>query len=263
MAEQELSPNETAAFPRVVGDYNYDVQQTLDSIEARDRHFARLIFLSYRLSQGGIGIQNRILMYVEENFHPELMDSPRAEAVKALTHKIVGRFFLDQRTHPATAIPWEDDSPEASIKTDVIVTNELAGLFGRFHDRQEIKDFNSDIVGIAQGVIIMDGDYLSRPGGRAGDSKELKVVVSPYKRDPYDSMFIKYSVLGVGTGAAEFDAIFSQLATADVLRQLDEYSVKRLKFVTETYCSHHPELASDVRMMDFNKLCSELLDGRR
>lgn len=231
--------------------------------ESHNRHLASLLFLSYRLSQGGIGIQNRMLLYIEENFHPDLLVSPQSRGVRELTHKVVGRFFLDQRHHPATAIPWEDYSTNVPIKTDTIVTNELAGLFERFHDRDQIKDFTSDIAGIAEGVIIMDGDYLSRPGGRAGDSANLKVVVSPYRRDPFDSMFIKYSILGTSTGAVEFDILFSKLADKDVLVQFDEYARRRLLFVVDTYCAHHPDLQSDERIATFKQFCLELVNGER
>lgn len=238
------------------------VESALDSQTmgqaATAQHFANLIFLSYRFSQGGIGTQNRMLLYLEEHFHPGLMVGEQA---KALTHKMVGKFFLNQQLHPATAIPWEDDSPEAAIKTGQLVVNELAGLFGRFEDRQQIADFTSDVVGIAQSVIVMDTDYLSRPGGRAGDSEDLKIVVSPYKRDPYDSLFVRYSVLGADTKTVEFDDIFHRLAAEEVLRQLDPYALRQLQFVIDTYNYHHPGAEQDERITRVATRCRELLRG--
>jgi hypothetical protein len=232
------------------------------AMETSAQHRANLIFLSYRFSQGGIGTQNRMLLYIEENFHPGLMGGEQAELMKARTHRIVGRYFLDQRLHPATAIPWEDDSPEAAVKTERLVTNELAGLFERFEDREQIANFTSDIAGIGQSVIVMDTDYLSRPGGRAGDSEDLKIVVSPYNRDPYDSLFIKYSVLGTSTNTTEFDDIFQRLATEETMCQFDQYTLRQLQFVIDVYARHHPEAEQDERLVRVKTLCAELLHGQ-
>jgi hypothetical protein len=231
--------------------------------ETTAQHLASLIFLSYRFSQGGIGTQNRMLLYIEENFHPDLMVGEQADEVKSLTHQTVGRYFLNQKLHPATAIPWEDDSPEAAVKTEVLVTNELAGLFERFTDREPIRSFTSDAAGIAQSVIVMDLDYLRRPGGRAGDSEDLKIVVSPYTRDPYDSLFIKHSVLGKGTNTAEYDAIFHMLATEPVLRQLDRYTLRQLQSVIDIYAAQHPDVAQDERIAHIKTLSMELLHARQ
>lgn len=229
---------------------------------ASSQHLANLIFLSYRFSQGGIGTQNRMLLYIEENFHPGLMSGERHEEVHQITHKTVGRYFLDQSLHPATAIPWEDDSPEASIKTELLVTNELAGLFERFTDRQQIAGFTSDLPGIAQSVIVMDTDYLKRPGGRAGDSKDMKIVVSPYRRDPYESLFIRHAVLGVSTNTVEFDAIFRNLSTMETMNDLDGYTIRQLIFVVDTYLDHHPDMTNNERIIGIRKWCAELLNGK-
>lgn len=227
------------------------------------KHYANLIFLSYRFSQGGIGTQNRMLLYLEENFYSDLMDGEQTEQVQSIGHQKIGRFFLNQNLHPATAIPWEDDSPEAAVKTDQLVTNELAGLFGRFKDREQIADFSSDILGIAQSVIVMDTDYLRRPGGRAGDSKDLKIVVSPYVRNPFDSLYIKHSVLGVSTNTVEYDSIFTQLAKESVISEFDFYTLCQLQFVIEQYVDHHVGAINNDAIVRIKTLCEELLNARQ
>jgi hypothetical protein len=227
---------------------SYERDGEVQTSAATVQHLANIIFLSYRFSQGGIGTQNRMLLYLEQQFYPDLMVGNRSEEVRQLTHRMVGKYFLNQQLHPATAIPWEDDSPEAAKKTDQLVVNELAGLFGRFEDRTEIASFTSDIAGIAQSVIVMDADYLSRPGGRGGSSEALKITVDPYPRDPYDSLYIKYAVLGKSTNIAEYDAIFEQLATDDVMTQFDRYTLGQLSFVANTYMTHHPDIANDEQL---------------
>lgn len=238
----------------------YELGSLAMSDDADAQHRANLIFLSYRLSQGGIGTQNRLLLYVEENFHPNLMDQSQ---VREIAQRMIGRYFLNQKLHPATAIPWEDDSQEGSVKTDLMVKNELTGLFERFEDRSQIDTFTSDLAGIAQSVIVMDTDYLRRPGGRAGDSEDLKIVVSPYNRDPYDSLFIKYAVFSESTHATEYDEIFSKLASSNIIDKFDQYSLRQLLYVIDTYGQYHPETLSDIRLQNIKQLCEEQLRARQ
>lgn len=228
------------------------------------QHLANVVFLSYRYSQGGIGTQNRMLLFVEENFHPNLMVGDGQQAVRTMTHRMVGRYFLNQSLHPATAIPWDDEFSESFKKSEQLVTNELAGLFGRFEDqnRTEIATFSSDVVGIAQSVIVMDMDYLSRVGGRGGDSEKLMIRVDDYARDPNDSLFIKHAILGKGTNTVEYDAIFSCIGSEDTIRQLDPYTLRQLQFVSDTYLETHRDADVIGPVRQLQGLCTELLNGK-
>lgn len=208
--------------------------------------FARLIFLSYRFSQGGIGTQNRLLLFMEEHLHPTMFASSHAEELLRRTHLMVAPYFLNQRVHPATAIPWEDKFSENPPKPPQLVDNELAGLFGRFANRSELAGFDSDIVGIAGSVLTMDENYLQRQGGRAGDSRSLMIKVSPYRRDAYQSLFIAHSVMGNTTGSVEYDHIFGKLATQEVLQALDQHAVGTLANVVELYERTHDGLSDEV-----------------
>jgi hypothetical protein len=231
-------------------------------LDSTAQHLANIVFLSYRYSQGGIGTQTRMLLFLEENFHPDLLVSGDQQAVRTLTHRMVGRYFLNQSLHPATAIPWEDESPEAFRKSEQLVTNELAGLFGRFEDRAEIATFSGDVVGIAQSVIVMDTDYLARAGGRGGGSDKLMIRVDNYTRDPHDSLFIKHAVLGRSTNTIEYDAIFSCIGSEDTIRQFDQYTLHQLQFISDTYLETHQDAAIIGTVQQLQGLCMELLDGR-
>jgi hypothetical protein len=225
------------------------------------QHLANLVFLSYRYSQGGIGTQNRMLLFLEENFHPDLMVGDERQMVQDLAHRTVGRYFLNQSLHPATAIPWGDPAPESFRKSGQLVTNELAGLFGRFEDRTEIAAFSGDIDGIAQSVIVMDADYLSRPGGRGGSSEKLMTRVDGYARDPYDSLYIKHAILGKRTNTVEYDTIFNRIGSDDVIRQFDAYTLRQLQFVGDVYMETHQDAVDMEPIQQLQDLCRELLNG--
>lgn len=144
-----------------------------------------------------------------------------------------------------------------------LVTNELAGLFGRFEDqnRTEIATFSSDVVGIAQSVIVMDADYLSRAGGRGGDSEKLMIKVDGYTRDPHDSLYIKHAILGRGTNTVEYDTIFSRIGSEDTIRQFDPYTLRQLQFVSDAYLETHRDADAIGPVQQLQGLCTELLNG--
>lgn len=231
-------------------------------LDATAQHLANIVFLSYRYSQGGIGTQNRMLLFLEKNFHPNLIVGNEQQEVHTLTHRMVGKYFLNPSLHPATAIPWEDESPESFRKSEQLVTNELAGLFGRFENRAEIASFSSDVVGIAQSVIVMDMDYLSRPGGRGGDSEKLMIRVDNYPRDPHDSLFIKHAILGKSTNTVEYDTIFGRIGSEDIIQQFDPYTLRQLQFVSDAYLETHQDAATVWAVQGLQGLCTELLNGK-
>jgi len=222
---------------------------------------ARLVFLSYRFSQGAIGTQNRMLLYIENHFHPDIFEQAHVERLREKAKGMIGPYFLNQATHPATAIPWDDDSPEAAVKTPLIVTNEVAGLFERFTTAREILDgFDDNPTGIAQSVIVLDHDYLTRPGGRAGDSHALKIAVSPYARDPYESMFIKYGLNGHTTTTQEFDEIFATATSEETIRKLDPHTLALLVEVIDIYNTNH-SMETTARIRRTKEICMEVLHG--
>ena len=153
--------------------------------------------------------------------------------------------------------------PGASVKTDVLVTNELAALFHRFRDqRRELAPLTFDPPALAASVIAMDADYLQRPSGRAGGSAHLKITVGPYPRDPYDSVFLTRAVVGTSTGTLEYDEMFAELGRATVLEQLDAVGLEQLRAVIEIYRNRHPETC-DARIKQLDDACAELSRGER
>lgn len=225
--------------------------------DRRARHYARLVFLSYRYSQGGIGTQNRMLRFVEERFHPDLMRGPLSDKVRDLAHAAVSAVFLKETAHPATAVPWEHPKPEAFRKTSELVTNELADLFRRFTDPSYMTLFSSDPPAVAESVLVMDADYLQRVEGRASSSEPLLVRVGAYAHDPWDSVFVRHAVLRRTTRTREFDDLFGRLCTPDVLHHLDRHGVQVLHFVLNCYRDRHPANC-DRRLHDLTVAVREL-----
>lgn len=224
--------------------------------------FATIIFLSYRFSQGGIGTQNRLLLYLEKHFHPELIRGPQTEQVHEATHRLVSRYFLDQQLHPSIAIPWDIEFPGPALKTELLVDNELLDLFGRFVNREVDDEFAYDPVSIGQSILTMDADYLRRPGGRGGASKQLNVVVDPFPRDPYDSFYLRHAVLGVSTNTVEYDAVFAAIDPHAILPAMNRHGLRRLHQVIRIYLDHHPTHPARQPLSDLQYDCEERLHGQ-
>jgi len=239
------------------------ITQSPEQANLPEEYLAKLVFLSYRLSQGGIGTQTRLLLRLESDYYPDLFDTVKHPNLKDLTREMVGRFFLNPKAHPATPYTWNDDSPDASLRTGGVVTEEVAGVFARFDERSKISTFEYDRVSIAQSVIAMDYDYLSRKGGRGGDSEDLQIKVHPFGRDAFDSWFIKYSVLGYTTTAQEYDEIFGELAHEDTISMLDKHAIEQLQNILQVYTREHLGTGKDARITDLLKQCRVILYGER
>lgn len=223
-------------------------------------NLSRLVFLSYRFSQGGIGLQNRMLSYIRDNSHPYLFETATITEVHPRTHAMIKPFFLNDSSHPQTAIPWDYEGNDF-VKNDELVDNELIGLFERIVDDDLMKEFEPTPRAIAIGIIAMDADYLSRPNGRSGDSDAMKVRVAPYKRDPYASMFLKYGVLGASTGAAEFDDMFRAASSLETVHSFDKLTLFQLMTILHVYCRYHDSDETD-QLSDFKAVVREAYYGR-
>ena len=231
-----------------------------DGRRAALAHLARLIFLSYRYSQGGAGTQNRMLLYLERHHHPALFGGARTDELRVLVHDMVAPYFLNPETHPATPIPWDHQSPDMFVRTDSDVIREVASLFSRFDDRSQLATFAFSPADIARSVIAMDADYLERPGGRAGDHEALMIRVGPYRGDPFESIYIKYGVMGRTTNTTEFDDMFRRIGSPRLLGELGSHTLSRLLRVVSIFQATHPD-ASDERLLLCKASCASILDG--
>ena len=225
--------------------------------ERRARHQAKLIMLSYRYSQGGIGTQNRMLRFIEEHFHPDLFRGPLLPRTRELTREAVAAVFLNEAAHPATAVPWDHPSPGVFRKSQELVVNELADLFGRFANPTSTAGYGTAPAALCESILVMDADYLRRAGGRAGSNDTLLVRVGPYRRDPWESVFVRHCVLRRTTRTSEFDELFSRLAAPTVLQRLDRDGAQMLRFVIEVYRQRHPDL-QDRRLANLDELARAL-----
>jgi hypothetical protein len=232
-------------------------------VEYTPQQRANVIFLSYRFSQGGIGTQNRLLLNIEDEFMPNLFSEEGLDEMMLITKRMVGSYFLNPSKHPATAIPWNYDSEAKFIKSEQLVINELAGLFERFRTREELQTFSHALVDIAESVIVMDSDYLSRADGRSGDSKDLMIEVGDYERDPYESLLISHSVLNVSTNSIFYDQIFHRLAIEDTICQMDKYSIKQLRVIIELYQKTHDNVDGLEKLLNVREICERLANGEQ
>ncbi|WP_354699937.1 hypothetical protein DSM112329_00195 [Paraconexibacter sp. AEG42_29] len=196
---------------------------------------AGLIFLSYRFSQGAIGTQNRLLLLLEERWAPTLFAREDLPAVRREVRRRVGSYFLNDRLHPAIALPWTNGKAGPASKTEAVVTNELAALFRRFEHREELVPASPDPVALAGSIVFMDDGYLRRSQGRNSNSIELRIIRESRASDPWHSVFVAHALLDRPTGSREYDLLFGLLGSEEVLEALPTVDRRILSRVIDRY----------------------------
>jgi len=207
---------------------------------------AALIFLSYRFSQGAVGAQTRLLLLLERRWAPNLFAPDELSAVRRAVRRLVGGYFLDDRLHPAAALPWTNGAAGAAAKSEAVVTNELAGLFRRFEHREELTPFSDDPTALAASLIHMDDGYLARHQGRDSGDVRLRVERRAHTGDPWHSVYAAHALLGRSTGRTEYDDLFGLLGDDRILTGLDDAARRALKRVVDRFASGR-DLDADER----------------
>ena len=215
---------------------------------------AALIFLSYRFSQGAIGAQNRLLLLLEERWAPTLFHRDGLTELRRAVRQLVGDYFLDDRLHPAAAVPWTNGAIGAAAKSDAVVTNELSALFRRFDRREELEAFSSDPVALLASLLHVEHGYLTRPCGRASGDDSLRVIRRGERRDPYHSVVAAHALLARPTGRAEYDSLFRLIGHDDILVDLTSADRDALERVVTSYVDHADLTPLErARLMDLKR----------
>lgn len=185
-------------------------------------------------------------MLLEERWAPTLFNREALPELRRAVRRLVGGYFLDDRLHPAAAVPWTNGATGAAAKSEAVVTNELSGLFRRFERREELTPFTSDPVALLASLVHMDEGYLKRPRGRASGDESLRVIRRAERPDPWHSVVAAHVLLGRPTGRVEYDALFRLLGEDDVLADLTPTNRAALERVVDRF-AHRAATTPDER----------------
>jgi hypothetical protein len=214
---------------------------------------ARLLFLSYRYSQGGLGLQLRLLSYMRTAHYPALLEACLRPEVQRNTRRLVGAYFSSAASHPACPMPWDEPLLDEPRWLATIVSEEMERLFAILCAPDPFAGWSHEPSCLAASIISMDLSYLQRVRGRAqGCPRSMTALRAPYRGNPFQSVFIEYAGFARGTGHRWFDALFLRVGSSFHLGTNERRIGRRLTLVWNTYWANIE--ASDERQASFREL---------
>ena len=217
-------------------------------------HLARLVFLSYRYSQGGIGVQSRLLLHVQDEHHPDMFQEPLIHDVKRHTHKLVGAFFMNQVVHPPLPYTWDHSPAEDGERSQANAYDDVEGVFEKVLASTEDEEYAHDISSITRALVTMDLSYLLRMNGRADVNDAPSKDRESYPKDPFESQFISYAILGKSTTTPEYDLLFEQVGNLANIEQLDDHTQIEIEQILAVYLREHAEPVNSQKLEDIQSM---------
>jgi len=213
---------------------------------------SKLLFLSYRFSQGLPSLQKNIFRYIKV-CHPEWrIDDALKEQIYERSEKI----FIDYmkiakgKGHASVAAGGADIDEEVIKKDLSRELNEMSHIFSKGAEDVDETLKHRVREDIAIGLITRDYEFLSREKGRprSSDEQQGKGVHA----DPFLSHLCYYGIEGHKTGSEEYDQMFSDvigyIRTVKATQRgeieslpLLERELPKLDEVIERYNETHPE----------------------
>jgi len=198
---------------------------------------AKIMFVSFRLSQGDGQFQNKIFSYLHAA-NPSLKIANTDKVTEQTTDLIMDMFHPggpDTKGHYLRRLidavhRGEDDKKDyyprkttaagvhARIKTDRIipqVKDQVEMLRGALNSQSGSSGTPEQLApSLVSGFIVRDAHFFNK-GGRERANPDSKRVIT----DPYSSSTIEYVMRGRSTGVAEFNEMCSTLRT-HILQQV-------------------------------------------
>lgn len=254
--DQPLVPSYEETTGELSEPHAFDPGQAIYS--QTPEHLARLVFLSYRYSQGGIGIQSRLLLHIRDQYQPGMFEEPLVQEVKQTTRKLVTAYFMNHTAHPPLPYTWEDTLPDNGERSPANAFDDVEGVFERVLGATDDEVYAHDILSITRGLVSMDLSYLSRKNGRADVNDKPSNDTKAYPKDPFESQFISYSILGRSAMSPEYNQVFSQVGADSTIQQLDEQTWYELQQILAIYTREHPTMLPNERLNSLKDLLNNL-----
>ncbi len=187
---------------------NPEIEQTR---EWTDEEAARLLFLSFKFSQGDMNTQTKIFAWLKVNY-PERTLPENIEGIKTKSTEVIKKFF----NHPKKLhTSMGDNEADLDQTVNVGVVAEL-GAWQAVQKQEVIKETNAELV-----KLILENTIAS----------DYKFLVSKNDVNPTRSMkgerhLVDYVLNLKPTGAPEFDELFRQ---ANALYHSDKTIQESLK----------------------------------
>ncbi len=200
-------------------------------------HMAKLLFLSFKFSQGDGGLQQQIFDYfIMKGQIPSLSQDMRKQ-IASRAQSMAKRYFMGNQKHTTEGGTEEKPVPlESEIEKEMLKQIGLLGSVPPERGRT-LKGFLGII---AENIIAQDYKYLIQEKGRPNRAKSETSSYEP-TLDPYLSHICYYGILEKNTGLEEFDDLFGQIRNVVQKDPLGGEARWKLDAVMKDWNARHPD----------------------
>lgn len=225
-------------------------------------YLRKILFLSYKFSQGNPGLQYEIFQYIHV-LHPDWkMDNELKSKALEEIRRLAKQYIPYSQSESEEVNPSGKLQHASKGSTDTItekqidddVQSRIEEIQQALNERTPYKDEKDEIVRkITDITMRMDHRYLSRPEGRTRG--EIPKDRQTPQTDPFISFLCYYGLQGNLTGLEEFDAMFKDVSGVVLEDGLAPdpvwHKTKLDKFhkIIGFYNEHHPENPADLKKL--------------
>ena len=219
--------------------------------ELTAEYAAKLLFHSFRFSQGSPGTQRLLFQFIHE-LHPDWrINVDMNEAVLARANNLVNNYMFkkggsNRRSVHALKTGFQDGQNKNISKSDT--RESIQDMLTIMADNLEsyIPKDEDNIPKLAHAIMLdiaeSDGDYLLRDSNRrphvlASDGNKK----SPFT-DPWFSFICFYALEGNTTGISEFDELFAEISKVIRSAKAGDPSNNLIRHIIDIYAKRHPDI---------------------
>lgn len=199
----------------------------------------KLLFLSYRFSQGGAYLQSYLFRWLHLANPGWKIDAEMQEhtANQFGDHikKFLGKGSYEHETSPRFHSAIDTSEVQSSAQGELIDMRDFFNGSRTGDEGIPLKTKEELITAIARAVISKDSIYLDKVEGRPRSHEGERMSAAT---DPFLSHFVYYGLQGHSTGMKEYDELFVEIAAC--VRE----NIKNGTWTSESY----PELFDVIRI---------------
>lgn len=209
-----------------------------------EKRAKRLLFLSFKFSQGSKSLQLRLLEYLRA-VHPDWrIDLELAQDILSTTVPAIQR-YIDPTVSSTARIRHVQKDTLDDVGNEGQTRGAINMMRGVFNDNHGDANDGAEhvIPNIINGIMERDSYYLQV--GRPGRSDEAPTASG--HDDQYLSQLCYYALGGHSTGDQDYDGMFQRIrayigeARPEEFEQAVRLRYSQLRWLVRTYNEHHPD----------------------
>jgi len=251
--------NEKLSQPEAAPEESQQEEQEQEPLGAK--HGAKLLFLSFRFSQGSPDLQDIIFMYLHTiKPHWKIGGRELKDEIFQAVRSPIYNFLLTGATeqdsslytrdtyHKKTTNKQEEITKEKWKEgADETIQRELTAMQDIFGGDRKTPEKSFLLTNLAGTIIKREHKYLAGEGRPRGEQEPIRRTAAT---DPFLSQLCWYGFLGHSTGTEEYDRMFQDVALHIRVNKNELYPTEEqnLATVIRVWNEHHPENQVNIQV---------------